>query len=298
MKSVLIEDGFFSRAADLRKHFEKNFKDPRENHSQRFVWDYWHVPGQYRLIRTPAYFYFPKKTYQDFHSYLVQWGRENLGCHDISPPWLSYYTEGCRQELHADVPHGPWAFVYSLSPKRIRFTGGETLILKDEVLNYWTRFSAERQQEKNSFTERITPNFNRLVVFDPRVPHGVSEVEGVIDPMNARLVIHGWFVKPRPYVVGGLTVGAVEKVLSGLLMDSQPYFQQMGAVHGTVSIRFFVSAAGQVRSAKILTNTVQGLENPFEQRRYFHSWLKAFNKSLRFPAAKGPSKVTLPLLFE
>ena len=298
MKSLLITDQFFSNASQLRNHFEQAFKDPRVAHPQRFVWDYWHVPEQYRLIRTPAYTYFPKKNYQDFHSQLVQWGRENLGCHDISPPWLSYYVEGCRQDLHADVPHGPWAFVYSLSPKQLKFRGGETLILKDQLLNYWTQFSSQRDQEKNSFMERVSPKFNRLVVFDPRVPHGVSEVEGVIDPMDARLVIHGWFVQPRPYVVGGLSVGAVEKVLSGLLADSQPYFQRMGAVHGTVSVRYSVGANGQVRLAKILTNTVQGLENSFEQKRFFMNWLKAFNKSLKFPAAKSPSKITLPLIFE
>ena len=298
MKSLLVTDQFFSNADQLRKHFEAAFKDPRTTHPQRFVWDYWHVPEQYRLLRTPAYAYFPKKTYQDFHSQLVQWGRENLGCHDISPPWLSYYVEGCRQDLHADVPHGPWAFVYSLSPKQIKFRGGETLILKDNVLNYWTQFSPNRDQEKNSFLERVSPKFNRLVVFDPRVPHGVSEVEGVIDPMDARLVIHGWFVQPRPYVVGGLSVGAVEKVLSGLLADSQPYFQQMGAVHGTVSVRYSVGTNGQVRSAQILTNTVQGLENPFQQKRFFINWLKAFNKSLKFPKAKASSKITLPLVFE
>src|SRR5690606_4093013 len=128
MKSILIEDQFFSKAQDLRKHFEQCFSDPRDTHPQRFVWDYWHVPEQYRLLRTPAYHYFPARIYQEFHKYLVQWGREHLGCHDISPPWLSYYVEGCRQELHADVPHGPWAFVFSISPKDIRFRGGETLL--------------------------------------------------------------------------------------------------------------------------------------------------------------------------
>ncbi|MEK6774069.1 MAG: hypothetical protein AABY64_09015, partial [Bdellovibrionota bacterium] len=86
MKSQrLLVDGFSKQATVLRSFFEKQFASPLKAHPKRFVWDYWNVPDQYRLIRTPAYHYFPKKLYQDFHSALVQWGRENLGCHDISP---------------------------------------------------------------------------------------------------------------------------------------------------------------------------------------------------------------------
>src|SRR5206468_4646827 len=112
MKNCLTIDGFSPLADELRAVFEDRFGDSRGGDGSRFVWDFWYVPGQYRLVRTPAYHYFPSRLYRDFHSSLVQWGRENLGCHDISPPWLSYYVDGCRQDLHADVPHGPWAFVF------------------------------------------------------------------------------------------------------------------------------------------------------------------------------------------
>lgn len=298
MSSLIIKDNFFGGASVLRRQFEKAFEKPEQAHAKRFVWDYWHVPEQYRLIRTPAYHYFEPAIYQRFHSMLVQWGRENLGCHDISPPWLSYYIEGCRQELHADVPHGPWAFVFSLSPQKLKFSGGETLLLKDEVLEYWTHFQTGQEKSRDTFFHRISPKFNRLVVFDPRTPHGVSEVEGVIDPRDARLVVHGWFVQPRPYVVGGLSTRAVEKVLSRALTESNSYFQEMGLVHGTVSIRLFVNAAGQIKTAKILTNTVKGLENPLEQNQLFVSWLKLFVRQLSFPASKKSSAITLPLIFE
>ena len=60
---------------------------------------------------------------------LGAWSSRNLGCTAITPPWLSYYVEGCEQKLHSDVPHGPWAFVFSLSPRRPKFRGGETLLL-------------------------------------------------------------------------------------------------------------------------------------------------------------------------
>ena len=132
---VILTDRFFTRADRLRAVFDERFSNPRGLGSDRFVWDWWHVPGQYTALRTPAYHYFPKVLYERFHRQLVTWGRRNLGCHDVSPPWLSCYVEGCRQELHADVPHGPWAFVYSLTLWNQRqFTGGETLLLKPATL--------------------------------------------------------------------------------------------------------------------------------------------------------------------
>ena len=84
-----------------------------------------------------------------FHRRLVAWGRETLGCHDISPPWLSLYVDGCRQELHGDLPHGPWAFVFSLTRWRGRvFRGGETLLVRDEVLDFWHDFRSVRGVEE------------------------------------------------------------------------------------------------------------------------------------------------------
>jgi hypothetical protein len=111
----LIVDGFSREARAMRAHFDERLRDPRSTRGDRFVWDYWHVPSQYTALRTPAWEFFLAKLYDRFHQALVQWGRENLGCHDVSPPWLSNYVEGCRQELHADIGHGPWAFVFSLT---------------------------------------------------------------------------------------------------------------------------------------------------------------------------------------
>ncbi|MBU6376824.1 MAG: hypothetical protein KGQ59_12555, partial [Bdellovibrionales bacterium] len=81
-----IVDRFFRRSVELRKYFDAVFKDPRGVDPRRFCWDSWNVPGQYRLLRTPAYHFFPKALYDQFHRDVVLWGRRNLGCHDISPP--------------------------------------------------------------------------------------------------------------------------------------------------------------------------------------------------------------------
>ena len=61
---------------------------------------------------------------------------------------------GCRQELHADVPQGPWSFVYSLTDNA-GFTGGDTLLLRRAVLNYWNGFDDQRALECDDLVWRI-----------------------------------------------------------------------------------------------------------------------------------------------
>ena len=70
-RSVLIIDRFAPEAHALRSVFDSRFAAPREAHGDRFVWDYWHVPGQYTALRTPAWTYFPRTLYARFHNRLV-----------------------------------------------------------------------------------------------------------------------------------------------------------------------------------------------------------------------------------
>ena len=296
--SLVVPD-FFSDYRQLRGEFEKNFADAKQTHQKRFVWDYWYDEDQYHLIRTPAFYYFSKKNYQNFHSYLVQWGRENLGCHDISPPWLSYYVDGCYQNLHSDVPHGPWAFVYSLTPHHEKaFRGGETFILKQSTLNYWPQFSDQKEYEYKSFVDLIPARMNQLVLFDPRYPHGVTEVKGTRDPLKARLVIHGWFVNPRPYVVGSLKTAQVQKALNPAFAFLSETLSQIDLLNGTVSIRLKVQADGQVQEFKLLTSTVLSLSGLRKDELYLMKELRRIFAGCVFPKASSVSQITIPLIFK
>jgi hypothetical protein len=288
---------FYKNYRQLRGEFEGYFKDPKATHQKRFVWDFWYDEDQYHLIRTPAFYYFQKKRYQEFHSHLVQWGRENLGCHDISPPWLSYYVDGCYQNLHSDVPHGPWAFVYSLTPNEKEFRGGETLILKPKTLDYWTDFNETKEYEYSSFVDRIPSKMNQLVIFDPRFPHGVTEVKGTRDPLKGRLVVHGWFVNPRPYVVGGLSTAQVQRALNPAFEALMGLLSQVELVNGTVSIRLKVNRAGAVTNFVLLTNTLIAAQGQNTDQVLLGE-LKKILRATRFPKSKSDSAITIPLLFK
>ncbi len=294
----MIVDKFAPEADDLRATFDERFAEPRSTRADRFVWDWWHVPGQYTALRTPAWTYFPRRTYEAFHRRLVMWGRATLGCHDISPPWLSNYIDGCRQELHGDLPHGPWAFVFSLTRWQARaFSGGETLLLRDEVLDFWEDFRSVRAVEERELVRAIEPKFGRLTVFDPRIPHGVRPVSGTRDPREGRLVIHGWFVQPRPFVVGPLRVRALESRISelggslGNLLGDLP-------IAGMLSLAFSVDRAGAVRNARVLSDTTRVPKADEPDRARVIRALRRTVAAWGFGPQRGASQVTLPLVFE
>lgn len=297
-QSLLIQDSFYPKAKLLRSHFEKNFSNPKQPNSERFIWDYWHVPDQYTLLRTPAYHFFPKKMYEHLHTQLVMWGRKNLGCHDISPTWLSCYVDGCEQKLHGDLPHGPWAFVYSLTPWQGRkFEGGETLLLKEEILSYWNPFRAQASGlENEQIFKQVPPLFNRLTVFDPRIPHGVKRVSGVHNVCQGRLVIHGWFVNPKPIIEGPLPFS----YLSGALNDLQEHlgkqFTNQVAIDGLLSIRFAVSKSGSVAKVHVLSNTIRS-EDPTAEKLLVKQ-ICAYFQSGSFGKQRAGSVVTVPFTFE
>lgn len=284
----------------MRREFETRFRDPRKAGPERFVWDYWNIEGQYSLMRTPAARFFEPKLLQNFYERLLRFGREKLGCAGISPPWVSYYIDGCYQGFHADVPHGPWAYVFSLTPWKTRkFQGGETVLLRPEVLDYWNEFTPGRDIERHELELRVPAEFNRLTVFDPRIPHRVEQVTGVRDPLQARLVVHGWFTEPQPFIEGPLSRVQLQKGIAPLL-------RQVGALasgparglHGTLCIRFNVSPAGRPGPVQVLTENLRGggLEGP-HQRQITLETVASRIEDLRFPRSRGRTRVTLPLQF-
>lgn len=298
-QSLITTDNFFRDAKKLRSVFDDRFKDPRGADPDRFIWDYWHVPGQYTTLRTPAYHFFPKKIYEDFHNQLVWWGRRHLGCHDVSPPWMSCYVDGCYQDLHGDLPHGPWAFVFSLTNWRGRkFTGGETVLLREEILNYWQHRTAHGGLERDDIFREVPALFNRLTVFDPRIPHGVKPVRGVHDVLEGRLVIHGWFVQPRPFIEGPLAAKSVQGAIDDLSGSLQSLIEEGLDITGMTSVRFQVTPKGDVRKPTVLSNA---LRHPGGDPRIEKALLKhvvQFLGGVKFPKTRAPTHVTLPLIFE
>jgi len=303
---VRFEDKFYAGAGALRQTFDDRFAKPRHAHPDRFVWDYWHIPGQYTLHRTQAATYFDEGQFEALTDALTSFGQRELGLRSISPPWLSFYIDGCEQALHADVPQGPFAYVLSLTNwNERRFAGGETTILQPQVLDYWREFDSSRGLEFDDLFEVIEPKFNRLTVFDARLPHGVRKVEGERDPTGARLVIHGWFTEAEPFFDGGLDGEAVE---SGLTDALQRGYDAVGSpcVTGLLSLRIQVAASdGSVIAIDRLADTLvvdpsllSGDDDPREARERVIKTLSEALADAKFDAADEGTQITVPFVFD
>ena len=149
-KHYFTRDSFYEHADKLYSSFQNNHSNAKKANAERFCWDYWHVENQYTQLRTPAKEYYYEgeilnEFYAKFEEELLKYARENLALSNFTPIWMSCYVDGMGQELHADVPHGPLAFVFSLtknfddsdddkssSPSKSGryFRGGETTILR------------------------------------------------------------------------------------------------------------------------------------------------------------------------
>ncbi|EFJ42896.1 hypothetical protein VOLCADRAFT_96875 [Volvox carteri f. nagariensis] len=355
---IIINDGFLpdADAHALRRVFDQRFADPRVTHPERFLWDYWHVPDQYTLVRTQAQVYFPEELYNRLEDSLLSYGESQLGCRAISPIWMSYYVDGCvqvrvigvvcgcircggdlyvkscrtegmeanpfpfwlSQELHCDNPHGPFAFVLSLTRDwdEREFTGGETMILKPDVLNYWRTYDPRKGLEMQQLVTRVPAPFNRLTVFDPRFPHGVRQVHGTRDPRKSRLVLHGWFTEPAPFFQGPLDPADAEEVLNeglGSLWDALEGIS--GLITGTLIVRVRISGRnGSVTSLDWLADTLVEVPNHDRAaaeallegrvlprlRALVHNEVRDCLSMITFPAVPSgeDSVLTYPIIFE
>jgi hypothetical protein len=297
--------------SNLRAHFDERFAEPLKTTADRFAWDFWHVTDedstiQYSLHRTPADAFFPSDLYDQLEDALVEYGERVLGCRGISPVWLSYYTDGCRQEFHCDNPHGPWAFVLSLTNWDARtFTGGETMLLNPTVLDFWRNFDSSQGLESKQLTTLIAPKFGQLTVFDPRFPHGVRIVEGGNrDPRHGRIVLHGWFTSPTPFFNGALDDALVTPVLNESLGSLYEALGELPPAVGTATVRLTVGPDGKMAGLEFLTNTVMlrpqgcGGDDVDGARMDVLGCICDHLASIQWPESGGNTEITLPFIFE
>lgn len=298
IRRLITVPNFSTHTEPLRNVFDARFADPRRATADRFQWDYWNVPGQFTALRTPAWEFFPKAKYEALHRALVQWGREHLGCHDISPPWLSCYVEGCGQELHGDVPHGPFAYVLSLTrwDQRV-FQGGQTTLLREPVLDWWSNPLSSGNPEYDSLIEEVPAQWNQLTVFDPRIPHGVKQVRGTTDPRQGRLAIHGWFVSPRPFIEGPVKSTELDAKLNTLFDSLAEPLGQLSTLSGVLNLRFQIGVDGRVTRTKTLADTTRVTRAEEALRVRVAAGIAREVKAWRFSNQRKLSTITLPLVF-
>jgi len=226
-KGLLVIDNFLPDYKSYRDSIETRFKDPFDAKSERFVWDYWNVKDQYCLLRTPLEAIFSEDQCQNLLETLGVFAQQELGLMALSHPWVSAYTEGCFQDFHTDPNHGPWAFVLSLNPKDFfqNSKGGQTRILKSFTESNHAESLSRNAKERNDIFHSVSIEANQLCVFDPRRPHMVERVSGPTNILESRIVIHGWFTDPQPFLEGELADSALQETIDICLQQAEAFFE-------------------------------------------------------------------------
>jgi hypothetical protein len=293
---VVVDDFLPLDAAEaMRLDIDTHFGSPESHRPETHqVWNYWFVPGLYTYLRTTPQKLIRLDRVESFMQVLRRWSADALGLREVTWPYLSLYVSGCRQSLHNDSANGRFAFVYSLTRDRRMTSGGETLVLNEGDL---FRNNVATAQSATGFYTSIEPRFNRLVVFDDRMPHGVERVDGSMDPVEGRFVMHGHIRDKGAIVSGALTeqqVGGV--VLEALIDFSAEALSRVRLYHGPVVFRFFIGANGLVKSCAVLLDRVTATDANDMGWPKMLSGLIAKLTALKFPEANGETTVTQPVL--
>ena len=290
-----VVDNFFPEADRMRSLVDAHFAEPMRHDANRHqIWNYWYVPEIYTYLRTQPEKIVGPELAQQFFQHLRRYAFETYGLGKVYWPYLSLYVAGCHQALHNDSRGGRLGYVYSLTRWDQRnFAGGETLLFKE---GSWSgdQTVADAKGARN-FYDLIPPQFNRLLVFDDRVPHAVQRLEGTMDPGAGRIVLHGHFAEAGIVLAGGLAQERFRPAFAKLDAEIKQRVAQLGSqYHGLLVFRLEIAAHGGVERCTALWDRIYALDPgapPFRGDD-----MAAFLLEQRFPAVDQSSRMTLPIV--
>jgi hypothetical protein len=287
-----IVQNFFDEAESLRDALDDRFKDA---YRQKICWQYFCDPGKYTYLRAPAEDALQRDIFERFMVRLGNWCMESLGLVPVSTPNLHLMVNGCRLGLHSDFHNGAWGYVYSLTRwERRRFSGGETLLLRDGVPSY-----KRHHVHGEVLYETVPAHFNQLLIFDDRIVHATPAIEGGMDPLDGRIALVGHIRAASPMVVGSLDPEDARRVVLHAWGQLRDRIRSYKDVQGTITYRLVVDASGTVEAAKVLTDNIVTQLNGYDRSEAVlavKAIVQQTLKGLRFPAALGRSSVTVPIL--
>ncbi len=297
--SLIVIDDFLADelAIALRGNIDDHFANPSAHHGDTHqVWNYWFVPELYTYLRTSPEKVIARERAIAFHDVLRKWSIGHLGMTEVTWPYLSLYVGGCRQGWHNDSRNGRFGFVFSLTRNARRTIGGETLIWRDSDP---FRGNLATATAGRGFYEVIEPRFNRLLIFDDRLPHAVERVDGSMDPAEGRLVLHGHLSEGSAVIVGALPAAQVAEQLNAALSQ---FGNETSAgttfYNGPLILRLVIEASGALATCEILVDRVIHPDPGHVGWDAVRSALLARLAALKFPPSGGHTTLIQPVLFD
>ena len=292
----VVAEQFFDQADELRSAFESHFSNPHTHGAAQQVWNYWYVPGLYTYLKTDPTKIIPRQLIDRFRLALNQWAISQFGLSTQLNPWLSLYVDGCGQGLHNDAAAGQMGFVYSITRWDERnFLGGETILF--HPTNYWQTERIKSSGAGSSFYELVPSKFNQLLIFDDRVIHGVQQLQGTMDPLCGRVVLHGHLKADSISMGGSLTpevaMPAIQQAmerLGAIARESLPW------VNGFMTVRLMIAANGQVKEVRPLCDRFLALTAETQRIDELRQSIQSILSAVTFPASQGESQLTMPIV--
>src|SRR5262249_9587410 len=152
---------------------------------------------------------------------------------------------------------GRFGWVYSLTNDVRQAQGGETLVMRPPDAA-GPMYVAKAGRD---FYDLVPPKFNRLVMFDDRVPHAVQPTEGSYDPAHARYVIHSHVRERGASFRGPLPLTSFTDAGATLNAALSPLLRQVPSPwHGLLCLRIDVGTDGRVEEVVRLLDRVLPLD--------------------------------------
>jgi hypothetical protein len=295
-RAIVIDDFLpVEQAEAMRRDIDAHFAGPATGAPDaRQVWDYWFAPELHTYLRTQPDKVIAQPAVEAFTERLRVWSTQTLGLARLTWPYLSLYVPGCRQALHNETGAGRFGYVYSLTRDERRTQGGETIVHKEGDV---PRTLGAEPAAGRSLFDAIAPRFNRLVVFDDRMPQAVERVEGSMDPREGRFVLHGHLSESEPMSSGALSGEVLARGLRAVI-NTFVASTFLDDYHGPLTLRIEVGANGKVSSCQVLLDRVLHPSDDGTMRwpRLLNDLVSRLN-SLAYPPAAGPSQMLIPICF-
>jgi len=295
---LIVIDGFLpvELALQMRRNIDEHFANPHLHRAETHqIWNYWFVPELYTYLRASPEKVIGHDRVTAFHSALRNWSTATLGMANVTWPYLSLYVGGCRQGWHNDSLNGRFGFVYSLTRDLRHTIGGETLVQRESDP---FRGNLTQPQAGRGFYETVEPRFNRLVVFDDRLPHAVERIDGSMDPVEGRFVIHGHLSEGGMIIEGALPGAAIAGPVGDLLRRFHDETAAAAVLyHGPLILRLQIKESGGVADCTVLLDRVMHPDPGHADWERLRARLVDRFQGTTFPPAAGETLLILPISF-